>query len=136
MRLTSVIVFIVSMPPGLEQPLRRSRLREKLSGAEPILEEDMALPRVLFSAVRNFKRAFPLMRDERVPLQLKVITGLLALLIISPLDVFSDIPVLGLFDDAVLLTLLCALFVMLATRTIEKNVTLVRQPTAGLPRLP
>jgi uncharacterized membrane protein YkvA (DUF1232 family) len=95
----------------------------------------MALPRVLFSAVRNFKRAFPLLRDERVPLQLKIVTGVLALLIISPLDVFGDIPVLGLFDDAVLLTLLCALFVSLATRTIEKNVTAVRQPIGGLPRV-
>jgi uncharacterized membrane protein YkvA (DUF1232 family) len=96
----------------------------------------MAVPRILISAARNFKRAFPLMRDARVPLQLKIITGVLALLIISPLDIFGDIPVLGLFDDAVLLTMLCAFFVALATRTIEKNVTPVRQPVGGLPRIP
>jgi len=96
----------------------------------------MALPRVLFSAVRNFKRAFPLLRDERVPLQLKIITGVVALLIISPLDIFGDIPVLGLLDDAVLLTLLCGLFVMIASRAVEKDVAPARQPVGGLPRLP
>lgn len=63
------------------------------------------------------------MRDERVPVAMKAATGVLALLIISPLDVFGDIPVLGLLDDALLLTLLCSAFVWLATRTIEKNVT-------------
>jgi uncharacterized membrane protein YkvA (DUF1232 family) len=83
----------------------------------------MALPRLLFSGVRSVKRAWPLMRDERVPAGLKVATGIFALLIISPLDIFSDIPVLGLLDDAVLLSLLCMLFVWLATQMIEKNVT-------------
>ncbi len=83
----------------------------------------MALPRLLFSAVRNFKRVLPLMRDERVPAPLKLAAALLGLLIISPLDVFGDIPILGLFDDAFLLTLLCAAFVWGATRVIEKNVT-------------
>ena len=96
----------------------------------------MALPRVLLSAARNFRRALPLLRDARVPLQLKLLTGILALLIVSPVDVFGDIPLLGLFDDAVLLTLLCALFVAIATRTIEKNVTPVRPSIGGLPRIP
>ena len=86
----------------------------------------MALPRLLFAAASSVKRAWPLLRDERVPGGLKIVTGVLALLIISPLDVFSDIPVLGLLDDAVLLTLLCMLFVRLATHTVEKNVTPVR----------
>lgn len=86
----------------------------------------MAPPRLLFAAATSVKRAWPLLRDERVPSGLKIITGVLALLIISPLDIFSDIPVLGLLDDAVLLTLLCMLFVRLATPTVEKNVTPVR----------
>lgn len=68
----------------------------------------------------------PLMRDGRVPLAMKCGTGLLALLIISPIDIFGDIPVLGLLDDAVLLALLCSAFVWLATRMLEKNVTPVR----------
>lgn len=63
------------------------------------------------------------MRDERVPLIIKAATAVLALLIISPLDILSDIPVLGMLDDAVLLTMLCSAFVWLATRVIEKNVT-------------
>jgi uncharacterized membrane protein YkvA (DUF1232 family) len=83
----------------------------------------MAFPRLFYAAASNFKRAWPLLRDERVPTGLKAATGILALLIISPLDIFGDVPVLGLFDDAVLLTLLCMLFVWLATLTVEKNVT-------------
>lgn len=86
----------------------------------------MAFPRVLMTAGRNFRRMLPLMRDARVPLAMKACTAVLALLIISPLDVFGDIPVLGLLDDAVLLTLLCSGFVFLASRLIEKNVTPAR----------
>lgn len=73
------------------------------------------------------------MRDERVPTGLKAATGLAALLIISPLDVFGDIPILGLLDDTVLLTLLCMLFVWLASQAVEKNVTPVRRRDIGGP---
>lgn len=83
----------------------------------------MAAPKVVFSAFKNFQRALPLLRDARVPFGLKAGAGLMALLIVSPLDIFGDIPVLGLFDDAVLLTLLAMIFVMLATRALEKDVT-------------
>jgi uncharacterized membrane protein YkvA (DUF1232 family) len=93
----------------------------------------MALPRLAFATVRAFKRAWPLLRDERVPSGLKILTGALALLIISPLDVFGDVPILGLLDDAVLLSLLCMLFVWLATQAIEKNVTPVRRREIGGP---
>lgn len=86
----------------------------------------MAIPRLLFAAASNVKRAWPLLRDERVPLALKAIAGALALLIVSPVDLFGDIPVLGLFDDAVLLTLLCTLFVWAATQTLEHNAAPVR----------
>lgn len=77
-------------------------------------------PRLLFSALRNWRRALPLMRDERVPTALKAGTALLGVLILSPIDVFGDIPVLGVLDDAVLLTLLCSAFVVLATRLTMK----------------
>lgn len=96
----------------------------------------MAVPRLLFAAASTFKRAWPLIRDERVPVGLKATTGVLALLIISPLDIFGDIPVLGLLDDAVLLTLLCALFVRLANQSlqrVEKNVTPARRNAGGPP---
>lgn len=74
------------------------------------------------------------MRDERVPVVMKSMTGVVALLIISPLDIFSDIPIVGLLDDAVLLTLLCMLFVWLATQAVEKNVTpLPRREIGGPP---
>lgn len=96
----------------------------------------MAPPRLLYAAASNFKRAWPLLRDERVPGGLKAVTGILALFIISPLDIFGDIPVLGLFDDAVLLTLLCMLFVWMATQSIQKNVTPVRRrDIAGPPMI-
>ncbi len=61
-------------------------------------------------------RAVPLMRDMRVPLMLKAATLVIAVLIISPIDLFSDIPGLGLLDDAALLSLLCYWFVRLASR--------------------
>lgn len=93
----------------------------------------MALPGTIVAAARNFKRAWPLMRDERVPGGLKAVTAILALFIISPLDIFGDIPVLGLLDDAVLLTLLCMFFVWLATQSVEKNVTPVRRKNIGGP---
>lgn len=78
---------------------------------------------MISAAVLSYKRAWPLMRDSRVPTALKMVTLVLAFFIISPLDIFGDIPVLGLFDDAALLTLLCMLFVFLGTQAIQKNVT-------------
>lgn len=84
------------------------------------------------SAARNFRRMLPLMRDTRVPLAMKAGTAVLALLIISPLDIFGDIPLLGLLDDAVLLTLLCSAFVWLASRVVEKNIT-PRRDIGGVP---
>lgn len=92
------------------------------------------MPGLLAAGIRSYKRVLPLMRDERVPTALKAGAIVLALLIISPLDVFGDIPVLGLFDDAGLLTLLCIAFVWLATSTIEKNVT-PREPRTGPPAI-
>lgn len=59
------------------------------------------------------------MRDARVPFALKGLTFGLAILIVSPIDLFGDIPVLGLLDDAALLSLLCYLFVRFASRHVE-----------------
>lgn len=67
-------------------------------------------------AWRTFATALRLMRSPRVPLPLKLVTGLLALLILSPLNILGDIPVLGLFDDVALLSLLAGWFVGLASR--------------------
>jgi uncharacterized membrane protein YkvA (DUF1232 family) len=64
-------------------------------------------------------RTFPLMRDARVPLVLKAAACVAAVLVVSPLDLFGDIPVLGMLDDVALLSLLCMLFVHFAGKHVE-----------------
>jgi uncharacterized membrane protein YkvA (DUF1232 family) len=70
----------------------------------------------LFRTWRSFRSAFRLMWDPAVPLHLKLIAGGLALLIISPLNILGDIPLLGLFDDVALLALLAGWFTGAASR--------------------
>ncbi|MBV8638301.1 MAG: DUF1232 domain-containing protein [Candidatus Eremiobacteraeota bacterium] len=79
----------------------------------------MKVLRLLLAAKTSVFRTVPLMRDARVPILLKAGTLALALLIISPIDLFSDVPGLGLLDDAALLSLLCYWFVRLASRHTE-----------------
>jgi hypothetical protein len=55
-----------------------------------------------------------LYRDERVPLFLKWGGLAAAVLILSPLDPFADIPFLNVLDDAALLSLAAKLFFMLS----------------------
>ena len=90
--------------------------------------------RLLLVAKKAIFRTFPLMRDVRVPLSLKVLTVAIALLVISPVDIFSDIPVLGALDDAALLTLLCMCFVSQAARHVEPVPVRVRAGTALIAR--
>jgi uncharacterized membrane protein YkvA (DUF1232 family) len=67
------------------------------------------------SAVRSaLPRLLPLMRDARVPQWLKAGTVIAALLIVSPLDLFGDIPILGILDDVTLLAILSTIFVNVA----------------------
>jgi uncharacterized membrane protein YkvA (DUF1232 family) len=79
----------------------------------------MRFLRLLFAAKAALFRTIPLLRDARVPLSLKVVAAAIGLLALSPLDLFSDIPVLGALDDAALLTLLCMWFVNQAARHVE-----------------
>ncbi|HEX3370858.1 MAG TPA: YkvA family protein [Candidatus Cybelea sp.] len=79
----------------------------------------MRLLRLLFAAKTAIFRTFPLLRDTRVPLSLKLIAAAVGLLVISPVDIFSDIPVLGALDDVALLTLLCMWFVGQAAKHVE-----------------
>ena len=72
--------------------------------------------RLLAAAKSAVVRTIPLMRDARVPFALKGLTAALAILIVSPIDIFGDIPVLGFLDDAALLSLLCYGFVHVASR--------------------
>jgi uncharacterized membrane protein YkvA (DUF1232 family) len=70
----------------------------------------------LFRVWGRFRDAFRLMRSPHVPLHLKLIAGALALLIVSPLNILGDIPLLGLLDDVALLSLLAGWFVTAASR--------------------
>ena len=79
----------------------------------------MRILRLFYAAKTAVFRTVPLMRDNRVPFVLKALAVVLALAVISPVDVFGDIPVLGAFDDAALLTLLCVWFVSAASRHVE-----------------
>ena len=70
----------------------------------------------LFRAWRSFGTAFRLIRDRGVPMHLKLVALAGALVIISPLNILGDIPILGLFDDVALLALLAGWFVGAASR--------------------
>jgi uncharacterized membrane protein YkvA (DUF1232 family) len=71
----------------------------------------------LFGEVRSsLPRVLPLFRDPAVPIWLKGLTVLAAALIVSPFDIFGDIPLLGFVDDAALLALLVTGFVTFAGR--------------------
>lgn len=59
-----------------------------------------------------------LLRDPRVALGLKLGVAAFAALIVSPIDVFGDIPVIGALDDVALLVLLADVFVRLCPREI------------------
>jgi uncharacterized membrane protein YkvA (DUF1232 family) len=56
------------------------------------------------------------MRSAAVPLHLKLIAGVLALLILSPVNLLGDIPLIGLLDDVALLSILAGWFVSAAAR--------------------
>ena len=55
-----------------------------------------------------------LARDARVPRRLKVLLGLGVLLILSPINLLGDLPLLGFFDDAALIGFLLSWFVRTA----------------------
>jgi uncharacterized membrane protein YkvA (DUF1232 family) len=76
----------------------------------------MRVLRFLSVARGALPRVVPLLRDARVPLGLKAAAVGGALLVVSPLDVFGDVPELGFVDDALLLALIASGFVALAGR--------------------
>jgi uncharacterized membrane protein YkvA (DUF1232 family) len=76
----------------------------------------MAILRFLTVTRLALPRVIPLLRHGRVPFWMKAGVIVAALLIVSPLDLFGDIPVLGFVDDAILLALLLNGFVALAAR--------------------
>jgi uncharacterized membrane protein YkvA (DUF1232 family) len=66
---------------------------------------------LLFEVPRTGKLAYCLMRDRRVPLGPKVVTGVAVGLIVSPLDVPAWIPVIGDLDVLALGVLAVKVFV-------------------------
>jgi len=90
----------------------------------------MKLFRTLVRAKTSLLRVVPMLQDARVPGHLKWGAGALALLIVSPLDLFGDIPVLGLLDDAALLSILAVAFVALATKHTTKPATVLSSELA------
>jgi uncharacterized membrane protein YkvA (DUF1232 family) len=94
----------------------------------------MRLRRFFDTLRTSLPRVLPLMRDSRVPGWLKLGTVLAGLLIISPIDVFGDIPGLGILDDAVLLALLTNAFVAIALRMTMRPVRADVEPEAGMKR--
>ena len=62
--------------------------------------------KALWALRRNAVRVGRLFLDQRVPFSLKALTAAGALVILSPVDLLGDIPVLGMLDDTLLLVLL------------------------------
>lgn len=74
----------------------------------------MKIFRTLSAARRELPRVIPLYRDARVPLWAKIAAIAAALLVVSPLNILGDIPLLGFFDDAALLAFVVHYFVRFA----------------------
>jgi uncharacterized membrane protein YkvA (DUF1232 family) len=79
-------------------------------------ERVVKLLSMISAVVAKIPRLFPLMRDARVPLWSKILVVLLAALVLSPFDLLSDVPVLGVIDDATLLLFIVNVFVNYAER--------------------
>lgn len=71
----------------------------------------------LYRIRRTMLDAYRMLRNPLVPLRLKLIALGLALLILSPLNILGDIPLLGLVDDLALLSLLAGWFIGAAARS-------------------
>ncbi len=70
----------------------------------------------IFRIRTSLTAAYRMMRNPVVPLHLKLIALGLALLILSPLNILGDLPLLGIVDDVALLGLLAGWFVRAAVR--------------------
>jgi uncharacterized membrane protein YkvA (DUF1232 family) len=73
--------------------------------------------------VRNLRLAWGLLLDARVPLLTKlIIPGLMALYILSPIDIIPDVLVgLGQLDDLAVLVLAVKLFIELSPREVVQE---------------
>ena len=77
-------------------------------------------PRTLRSMFEQLKLASRLLRDPRVPMPLKVIPGLAAAYLLSPIDFIPDIiPGLGQLDDLAVLVFSLELFIRLCPAPVQ-----------------
>lgn len=67
--------------------------------------------RYLFASRNQLSRIPALLASNRVPMRLKLMALGAALLILSPLNILGDIPLLGIADDVALFGMLAAWFV-------------------------
>jgi uncharacterized membrane protein YkvA (DUF1232 family) len=88
--------------------------------------------RQILDLPRTAKLLVGLYRDGRVPGWLKMAGVGAAVLIISPLDIFSDIPLLGPIDDLALLLMLTQLFISLCPQDVVAELGAGRQLFSGV----
>ncbi|HXM19079.1 MAG TPA: YkvA family protein [Candidatus Tumulicola sp.] len=86
----------------------------------------LQLPKLLSLSWRLFM-------DHRVSGGLKLATAAAALFIVSPLDLLSDIPIIGPLDDIALLMLLVNVFVWLSPRAIVDELSGGNAPVQRMP---
>ncbi|HTJ26503.1 MAG TPA: hypothetical protein VMA36_10080 [Candidatus Limnocylindria bacterium] len=99
----------------------------------------MRIIRILLHSRRTLPRLPGLLLSRYVPLHVKMFVVFFGVLIVSPLNIFGDIPFLGILDDAVLFALLLEWFVHAAERheataTIDGRDLVVRRATTMPPR--
>jgi uncharacterized membrane protein YkvA (DUF1232 family) len=74
----------------------------------------LSRPRTIRSLIEKLRLAVRLLREPRVPAVLKVLPGLAAVYVLSPVDFIPDIiPGLGQFDDLAVLVFTLELFIRL-----------------------
>lgn len=82
----------------------------------------MLIPRFLPSILRFIRLVWRLTFDKRVHLALRALVPLALLYILSPLDLLKDtVPILGRFDDLVVLALAVLLLTKLAPRHVVEE---------------
>jgi uncharacterized membrane protein YkvA (DUF1232 family) len=79
----------------------------------------MFAPRLLPSAIRLLRLVWKLTWDKRVPIVLRALVPLAIIYALSPLDLIRDrIPIIGRFDDVIVLGLAVLLLVKLAPQRV------------------
>ncbi|HZX68771.1 MAG TPA: hypothetical protein VFE70_07795 [Candidatus Elarobacter sp.] len=96
----------------------------------------MRLLRLFLTSRRTIVRAWALGRDARVPKHLKILAALGALLILSPLNLLGDIPLIGFFDDVALIGFLLSWFVRVAGPYAFDDIVASAQPGRQIDQLP